>query len=150
MMAAKLFATLALVFAIVAAFARVVSFPAVSVPLQSAYYMFGPNLVLLLSLVTSANFAVLYYSGERIFRARWNRRLTFLHFGLFVFFAISLLIVSAISARAGVGGAPREWMGWALVCMLLGFFSLVASLAVFGINLTLTVVQIVRIRFAKH
>jgi hypothetical protein len=150
MLAAKLFAALALVFAIIEGLARVGAFPAVSVPLQSTYYVFGPELVLLLTLVTSANFAVLYYSGERIFRGHWNRRLTFLHFGLFVCFAISLLIASALSAREGVGVTRDESMRWLVVCMLLGILSLVASLAVFGINLTLTVVQLVRARFARH
>jgi hypothetical protein len=80
MLAAKLFAALALVFAILEGLARVSAFPAISMLLHSVYYVFGPELVLLFSLVICANFAVLYYSGERIFHAGWNRWLTFLHF----------------------------------------------------------------------
>jgi len=146
---AKLFAALAVVFAILAGLARLRPLPGVDVAVHSTYFVIGPILVLLLSLVTSANFAVLYYSGERVFRARWNRKLTFLHFGLFVCFAISLLIVSALSTREGAG-APGESMRWLIIPLLLGIFSLIASLAVFGINLTLTVVQLIRARFARH
>jgi len=146
MPAAKLFALLAVFFALLAAVAKWVPFPGFYVH----DFAMGPTLVLLFCLVTSANFAILYYAGDRIFHVRWHRGLTLLHFCSFVCFGILLSLVFALSTIASNGGISGESMRWVIVPLLLGMFSLVTSLVVFGINMTLSVVQLVRARFARH
>lgn len=150
MFAAKLFATLTVVFAVLAGLSRLLLFPGIDVYLRSTYFVLGPWLVLLFCLLTSANFAVLYYAGERIFHARWNHGLTLGHFCLFLCFAICLSIVFITPNLAVNSGGRPESFDWMIVALPLGLFSLVASLLVFGINLTLTVVQVLRARFASH
>jgi hypothetical protein len=150
MLAAKLFAALAVFFALLAALARLVPFPSLDVPAHATYFVFGPILVLLFCVVASANFALLYYAGVRFFHARWNRTLTILHLSLFVFFGISLSVVFTVSYRIANGPEAGETLRWLVIPSFLGILSLVASLAVFGVNLALVVVQIVRARFATH
>jgi hypothetical protein len=149
MLPAKLFTALAIIFAVLAGFAYVNPLPSVDLFLHGIYLVLGPELVLLFCIVTSANFAILYYAGERIFHARWNRALSLLHVCLFLCFAISLPIVFAVSTRAANGGGS-EAIRWILVPWLLGIFGLVASFVVFAINLALAVVQLLRMRLARR
>lgn len=146
MLPAKLFAALAAIFAILGVLARIVPFPGLDLYVHATYFVLGPMFVLLFCVVTSANFAVLYYAGDRFFHVRWNRMLTLLHFSLFLCFAISFSWLFAFSTGAANGGPSAEGIGWIFVPWLLGVFSLVASLVVFAINLTTAVVQIVRAR----
>jgi heme/copper-type cytochrome/quinol oxidase subunit 1 len=151
MLPAKLFAVLAVVFAIMAGLARLrPPLVGVDVPVHSTYFVLEPILVLLFCALTSANFAVLYYAGVRVFHVRWNRTLSILHLSLFVCFGISLSVVFAVSTRVVNGTEAGEALRWLTILVSLGILGLVASLAVFGVNLTVTVVQIVRARFASH
>jgi heme/copper-type cytochrome/quinol oxidase subunit 1 len=152
MLPAKLFSALALIFLICAGLARLKPFSSVFVdlPLHGTYFVFGPMLVLLFCAVASANFAVLYYAAIRIFHARWNRILSILHFSLLVCFGISLAVVFAAPTHGGTGLDAGEALRWLVIPASLGILSLVACLVVFGANLTLVVVQIVRARFASH
>lgn len=150
MKAARLFAMLTFIFLVLLGLSKLVLLPGLDVTLHSTYLVFGPELVLLFSVVASANFAVLYYAGERIFRADWNRRLTILHFCLFLCFAIALSLAFTVSGLVTNGSMPSGSLRWEAVPMLLGILSLVASLLVFGLNLTLMVAQILRTRFARR
>ena len=76
--------------------------------------------------------------------------MSILHGALFLCFAISFSVLFGVSARAGNGGPSGEEMRWVFVPFLLGIFSLAASFVVFAVNLTLTVVHLVRARFAGH
>jgi len=150
MLPAKLFTSLAIVFAVLAGFAYLNPFQSVDTHVHGTYWVSGPGLVLLFCMVASANFAVLYYAGYRFFHAPWKRGLSLLHVVLFLCFAISFSIVFALSTRAANGGEAGAASGWIIVPWLLGMSSIVASFAVFAINLTLTVVHIVRTRFARQ
>jgi hypothetical protein len=109
----------------------------------------GPKLVLLFCAATSLNFAVLYYAGERIFQARWNRALSILHVCLFMLFAVGLSVSFAISTHATNGSGSEVEMYWSVVLLLVGFSGLVTGFVVFAINLALTVTHIVRARFGS-
>jgi hypothetical protein len=103
-------------------------------------------LVLLFCIVSCANFAVLYYAGNRIFHVRWNRALTLLHFVLFLYFAVSFSLLFATSTRAANSGTSAGPADWIIICGFLGMFSLMVSFVVFAINLTVAAVQLVRAR----
>ena len=151
MLPAKLFAVLAVIFAILAGLVRLrPPLFGVDVAVHSTYFVLEPILVLLFCAVTSANFAVLYYAAVRFFHARWNRMLSVLHFFLLVCFGISLSVVFAVSTRGPNGSHVGETLRWLVIPWFLGILSLVSCLAVFGVNLTLVVVQILRARFASH
>jgi hypothetical protein len=150
MLPAKLFALFAVLFALCAGLARLGAFPAVDVGIHDRFFSVGPVLVLLYCAITSINFALLYYAAIRFLHARWNRAMSILHGALFLCFAISFSVLFALSARAGNGGPSGEEMRWVFVPFLLGIFSLAASFVVFAVNLTLTVVHLVRARFAGH
>ena len=148
MLSAKLFAALAIIFLTCAGLAWLSPMPAVDISVHDKYFAFGPRLVFLFCAVTSVNFAVLYYAAARFFRARWNRTLSVLHFSLFICFGFSLAIVFAMSAR--VANEPEEALRWLVIPWSLGILSLVTCFALFGVNLIMVVVQIVRARFAGH
>jgi len=150
MLPAKLFAALAVAFAVFAGFARLYPLPSVDLGVHSTYFVLGPMLVTLFGMVTSANFAVLYYAVHRCLHARWNRTLSLVHFFLFLFFAISVSLLFPLSTRATNAGEPGAGIGWIFVPLLLAIFSFVTSVLVFAINLTATVVQLVRVRFASR
>lgn len=144
---AKLFAAVTVLFAILAGLARLRPLPGLDVGIHSTYFVIGPARVLLFCTLMSANFAVLYYAVSRLVHGRWNRTLSVLHFSLFLSFAVSLsvlLVVFSISSES------EQAIRWAVVAWLLGVLSFVSSLLVFAINLTLTVVQQVRARFARQ
>jgi heme/copper-type cytochrome/quinol oxidase subunit 1 len=146
MLPAKLFAALAALFAILAGLARVVPSPSIDLYVHATYFVLGPMLVLMFCVVSSVNFAVLYYAGHRIFHVRWNRPLTLLHFVLFLYFAMSFSLLFAFSTRAANGGPPTGTMDWIIISGFLGIFSLIVSFVVFAINLTTAVVQLARAR----
>jgi len=146
---AKLFAALASVFAVLVGLAHLRPFPGVDLYINGVYWVLGPKLVLLFCTATSLNFAALYYAGERIFQARWNRALSILHVCLFMLFAVGLSVSFAISTNATNGSGSDGEMRWSIVCLLLGILSLVACLAVFAVNLLVTVTQIVRSHFGR-
>ena len=150
MLPAKLFAALAAIFAILAGLARVLSAPGIDLYMHSTTFVLGPMLVLIFCAVSGANFAVLYYAGHRIFHVRWNRTLSLLHFSSFLYFAISFSLLFAFSARAANASPSREPMDWIIISGILGVFSLVVSFVIFAVNLTTTVVQIVRTRTATR
>ena len=150
MLAAKLYIALTFAFAVLAGLAYVNPFPSLDLYVHGVYWALGPRLVLLFCMVTSANFAILYYAGERIFHVRWNRGLSLLHVCLFLCFAISLPMVFAVSMRATNGGESSQAIRWIILPWLVGIFGLFASFAVFAINLALVVVQVVRTRFARR
>ena len=150
MLPAKLFAALASIFAILAGLARVSPFPGMDLYLHSKYFVLGPTFMLMFCVVSSANFAVLYYTGERIFNVRWNRALTLVHFVLFLYFAVSFSLLFAVSTRAANGGPYQESMDWIVIAGFLGIFSLIVSFVVFAINLTTAVVQLLRARTASR
>jgi hypothetical protein len=150
MLPANVFAALAVVFAVLAGLAYLSAFPGLDLYVHATYFVLRPSFALLFCVLTSANFAVLYYAGDRFFHARWNRGLSVLHVCLFLCFAICLSVVFAMSARAMSAAQSGEAIGWIGVPWLLGIFSFVTSLVVFATNLTLTVVQLVRARLARH
>jgi heme/copper-type cytochrome/quinol oxidase subunit 1 len=150
MLPSKLFTALAIVFAVFAGLAYLNPFPSVDLSVRGAYWVLGPELVLLFCMVTSANFAVLYCAGDRFFHVRWNRGLSLLHVFLFLCFAIGFSIVFAISTRAANDRESGDAIRWMMVPRLLGIFGLVASFAVFAVNLALTVVHLLRARFARQ
>jgi hypothetical protein len=151
MLPAKLFAALAIVFSICTGLAWLHPLPPAYIAVHATYFEVGPTLVLLFCAATSLNFAVLYYAAARFFHARWNRTLSVLHFSLFVCFSILGSLVFAMSTRPANGPDIGEaTLRWLIIPWILGILSLVASLAVFGVSLTLVVVQIVRARFASH
>ncbi len=150
MLPAKLFAAVAIVFSVLTGLAYLKPFPAVDLYVHGTYWVLGPVLVLLFCAVASANFAVLYYAGDRFFHARWNRALSLLHVFLFLCFAIGISIVFAVSTRAANGGESGAALRWIIAPWLLGLSGLFASFAVFAVNLTMTVVQLVRARLARH
>jgi hypothetical protein len=147
---AKLFAGLAVGFLICAGLAWLNPFPAADVYLHDTYIVFGAAFVLLFCAVASLNFAVLYYAATRFFHARWNLTLSVLHVSLFVCFGVSLSVVFAVSRSIGNSPDAGQALRWLAIPWFLGILSLFASFLVFGVNLTLTVVQIVRARFASH
>lgn len=149
-MPAKLFAGFAVVFFICAGLAWLKPLPAADVYLHDTYIVFGAAFILLFCAVASLNFAVLYYAATRFFHARWNCTLSILHLSLFVCFGVSLSVVFAMSRRMGNSPDAGLALRWLVIPWLLGILSLFASFLVFGVNLTLAVVQIVRTRFANH
>jgi heme/copper-type cytochrome/quinol oxidase subunit 1 len=141
MLPAKLFAVLAVIFAILAGLVRLrPPLFGVDVAVHSTYFVLEPILVLLFCAVTSANFAVLYYAAVRFFHARWNPMLSVLHFSLLVYFGVSLSVVFAVSTHGANGPDVGETLRWLVIPWFLVILSLVACLAVFGVNLTLVVV----------
>ena len=149
MLPAKIFAALAFAFAVLAALAHLNRFPGVDLYVHGAYWVLGPKLVLLFGLVSSLNFAVLYYAGERFFQARWNRALSILHVCLFLSFAIGLSVAFAISTHVANGAGSEGEIRWSVACLLLGLLGLVVSFAVLAVNLAVTVTRIVRTRFGR-
>jgi hypothetical protein len=149
MLPAKMFAVFAVFFAMCAALARLTAFPPMDFAIHESFFAMGPALVFLFCAVTSINFVLLYYAAERIFHARWNRAMSILHAALFLCFGLSFSVVFAMSVRTANGGPSGEEMSWVVVPFFVGIFSLAASFVVFAANLTLTVVQIVRARFAR-
>lgn len=147
---AKLFAGLAIGFAICAGFAWLKPFPGVDFYLHDTYVVFGPIFILLFCAAASLNFAVLYYAAARFFHARWNLPLSALHVSLFVCFGVSLSVVFAVSRSTGNGPDAGQALRWLVIPWFLGIVSLFVSFLAFAVNLTLTVVQIVRARFANH
>ena len=150
MLPAKLFAAFAVVFAILSGFAHLNPFPGLDLYIHGTYWALGPGLVLLFCMVTSANFSILYYAGERIFHARWNRPLSLLHVVLFLCFALNLPIVFGASTRAANGGEAGRALSWIILPWLAGIFGLFTSFLVFAINLALVMVQVIRVRFARR
>jgi heme/copper-type cytochrome/quinol oxidase subunit 1 len=150
MLPAKLFAALGAIFAILAGLTRVVPSPGIDLYIHSSAFAIGPMLVLMFCVVSSANFAVLYYAGERIVNVRWNRALTLVHFVLFLYFAVSFSLLFAVSTRAANGGPYQESMDWIVIAGFLGIFSLIVSFVVFSVNLALAVVQLMRARTASR
>src|SRR5882762_5404035 len=146
---AKLFAALAFAFAMLAGLAHLRPFPGVDLYIHGVYWVLGPKLVLLFCTATSLNFAVLYYAGERIFQARWNRALSILHVCLFLLFAIGLSVAFAISTHFATGAGSEVEIYWTVVPLLVGLCGLVTGFVVFAINLALTVTHIVRARFGS-
>jgi hypothetical protein len=150
MLPAKLFAGLAIVFLICAGLAWLNPLPSVDIYVRAPYFVFGPILVLLFCALTSANFAVLYYAAARFFHARWNRTLSILHFSLLVCFGISFSVVFAVGTRVANGPDVGEaTLRWLFIPLFLGVLSF-ASYVIFGVNLLVVAVQIVRVRFASH
>ena len=151
MLPSKLFAIAAAIFSICAALARLVPVRAgMDIYVHGTYFVYGPVLLFLFCAVASANFALLYYAAVRFFDARWNRLLSLLHFFLFVWFGISLSIVFVIAARAANESEAAGTTLWLVIHWFTGILGLVLSLAVFGVNLALTIIQLVRTRFAIH
>ncbi len=150
MLSAKLFAVLAIVFSTCTGLAWLNPLPSVDIGVRAKYFAVGPVLVLLFCAVTSVNFAVLYYAGARFFRARWNRTLSVLHFLLFVCFGFSFAVVFVMSTRVANGSETGEALRWLVIPFFLGIFSLGASFVLFGLNLTMVIIQIARARFANH
>jgi heme/copper-type cytochrome/quinol oxidase subunit 1 len=146
---AKLFAELAFAFAVLAGLTYLIPFPGLDLYVHGVYWVVGPRLVLLFCVAASLNFAVLYYAGERFFRARWNRALSILHVCLFLSFAIGLSVAFAISTHFATGAGSEVEIYWTVVPLLIGLFGLVTSFAVFVINLALTVTHIVRAGFGS-
>ena len=146
MLPTKLFVVLAIVFSACAGLAWLSPLRAVDISVHDKYFVVGPVFVLLFCAVASVNFAVLYYAGARFFHAEWNRTLSVLHFSLFVCFGLSFAVVFAMSTRPGIGEALR----WLVIPWFLGILSLVGCFILFGINLAIVVVQILRARFASH
>ena len=151
MLPAKLFAGLAVAFSICAGLAWLRPLPSafVSIPGHATYFVFGPVLVLLFCAATSLNFAVLYYAAVRFFHGRWNRTLSVLHFSLLVCFGVSSAVFVESTPVAN-GSDMAQAFRWLIIPWLLGILSFVVCFVVFGVNLTLTIVQIVRARFAIH
>jgi hypothetical protein len=152
MLPAKLFAGLAVAFSICAGLVWLMPPPSASldIAVHATYFAFGPTLVFLFCAATSINFAVLYYAAVRFYHARWNRALSILHFSLFVCFGISLSVVFVVSTRAANSSDMAQAFRWLITPWLLGILSFVVCFVVFGVNLTLTIAQIVRARFASH
>jgi hypothetical protein len=150
MLPAKLFAGLALAFSICAGFAKLFSPPSMDIGVRGEYFSFGPFLVPLFCAVTCANFAVLYYAAARIFQARWNRTLSTLHFSLSVCFGVSGTLFYLMSTRVENHPNGEAGLLWLFALLLVGILSFVASYVVFGINLILVSVQVVRARFATR
>jgi len=146
MLPAKLFAAFAIVSSACAGLAWLSSLPSVDTYVHDKYFVGEPVFVLLFCAVASVNFAMLYYAAARFFHARWNRTLSILHFSLFVCFGLSFAVVFAVSTRPGIGEALR----WFVIPWFLGILSLVSCFVLFGINLAMVVVQILRARFASH
>jgi hypothetical protein len=146
---AKLFAALALVFAVLVGLAHLRPFPGVDLYIHGLNWVLGPKLVLLFCVATSLNFAVLYYAAERFFQARWNRALSILHVCLFLLFAIGLSVAFAISTHVATGAGSEVEIYWSVVLLLVGLCGLVTGFVVFAINLALTVTHIVRARFGS-
>ena len=149
MLPAKLYAVLAMIFAACAGIAWR-NLPGVDIGLHDRFFVVGPMLVLLFCAVSSINFAVLYYAADRFFHACWNRTLSILHLSLFVCFGFSLAFVFAMSTRVASDPGVGEAVRWLVVPFFAGILSLVACFVLFGVNLTMVVVQILRARFASH
>src|SRR6267154_6539511 len=115
---AKLFAALASVFAVLVGLAHLRPFPGVDLYINGVYWVLGPKLVLLFCTATSLNFAALYYAGERIFQARWNRALSILHVCLFMLFAVGLSVSFAISTHFATGAGSEVEIYWTVVPLL--------------------------------
>ncbi len=150
MLSAKLFAVLSIVFLICAGLARLNPLASVDIAIHDRYFAVGPKLVFMFCTVTSVNFAVLYYAAARFFHARWNRTLSVLHFLLFVCFGSSFAVVFATSARAANDPGAGEALRWLAIPWFLGILSLVICFVLFGVNLAIVVIQILRARFAGH
>ena len=150
MPSAKLFAVLAIVFSVCAGLAWLRPLPVVDIAVHDRFFAVGPVLVLLFCAATSVNFTVLYYAGARFFHAHWNRTLSVLHFLLFVCFGFSFAVVFVMSTRVANGPDTGEALRWLVTPFFLGIFSLGASFVLFGVNLTMVIIQIVRARFANH
>ena len=150
MLSAKLFAVLGIVFLICAGLARLNPLASVDIAVHDSYFAVGPKLVFMFCAVTSVNFAVLYYAAARFFHAHWNRTLSVLHFLLFACFGFSFVIVFAMSTRVANDPGAGEALRWLVIPWFLGILSLVICFVLFGVNLSIVVVQILRARFAGH
>jgi hypothetical protein len=151
MLPARLFAGLTLAFSICAGLAWLFAWPAADIAVHDRYFLFGPSLVPLFCALTCANFAVLYYAAVRIFHAKWNRTLSFVHFALSVCFGVFGSVVFPMAAHYGNGANAGEVaLVWVFVALLLGILSFVASYVIFAISLMSVAVQIVRARLASR
>jgi|SRR5579863_883124 len=157
MLPAKLFAGLTLSSSVLAGLAWIFAPPSADMSAPhlalggNVFFAIGPALVPLFCAVTSLNLAVLYFAAVRIFRAEWNRTLSFLHFALTVVAAVSGSIVYPVAAHYGnraTGGESA--LGWVFVSVVLGILCFIVSYVVFAMNLLSVAVQLVRARLTAR
>lgn len=150
MLPARLFAGLAIMSLCFVGLTWLMPQSSIDIYSHDAYFVLGPALLPSFCVVASLNFAVLYYAAVRFFHAKWNRALSILHFSLFVCFGILWSIVFMMSGQVTNGTSAAGGLLWVAVPGFVGLLSLFLCFVVFGVNLTLTVVQVLRARFASH
>ncbi|SRR5216684_2302729 len=146
MLLAKSFAAFGVVLAVAAAGAARLS--PMDVEVHGTYLVFSPSLVLWFCSLTSVNFAILYWVAQKFVPTRWNRTLGILHFVLYFLFVI-LFTVLAVAVRFWDSSHP-EALRWIVVPWLLGILSFLLGLALFFVNLILTLIRTARARLAAH
>ncbi len=146
MLLAKSFAAFGVVLAVAAAGAARLS--PMDVEVHGTYLVFSPSLVLWFCSLTSVNFAILYWVAQKFVPTRWNRTLGILHFVLYFLFVI-LFTVLAVAVRFWDSSHP-EALRWLVVPWLLGILSFLLGLALFFVNLILTLIRTARARLAAH
>jgi len=146
MLLAKSFAAFGVVLAVAAAGAARLS--PMDVEVHGTYLVFSPSLVLWFCSLTSVNFAILYWVAQKFVPTRWNRTLGILHFVLYFLFVI-LFTVLAVAVRFWDSSHP-EALRWIVVPWLLGILSFLLGLALFFVNLILTLIRTAQARLAAH
>jgi hypothetical protein len=146
MLLAKSFAAFGVVLAVAAAGAARLS--PMDVEVHGTYLVFSPSLVLWFCSLTSVNFAILYWVAQKFVPTRWNRTLGTLHFVLYFLFVI-LFTVLAVAVRFW-DSSHAESLRWIVVPWFLGVLSFLLGLALFFVNLILTLIRTARARLAAH
>lgn len=151
MLPAKLFAVAAGIFLLCAGLGTLIpSRAGIDIYVHDTYFVSDPMLIFLFCAFMGLNFAVLYYAAVRFYQAHWNRVLSFLHFALFLCFGVSFSVVFVLTAIVRNGAEIAKAVIWLVIPLILGTLSLLLCFATFTVNLTLTVVQVLRARFASR
>jgi heme/copper-type cytochrome/quinol oxidase subunit 1 len=149
MLPAKLFAVLAVVFAVCVSIGRARALPALDIYLHGTYVILPVGHLFWFSSVLCACFAALYYATTRYLDAGWNLVLGVLHFSLVVLTAI-LFFMAAGSAHLLENGVSQPAIHRVFIPGFLGVLSFLFSWAIFAVNLVWTAVRAMRRRNANH
>jgi heme/copper-type cytochrome/quinol oxidase subunit 1 len=143
MLPAKLFAVLAVVFAVCVRISRARALPALDIYLHDTYVVLPAWHSFWFGSVLCTGFAALYYATTRYLNAGWNRMLGVLHFSLVVL-AAALFFMAAGSTHLLDNGMSQRAIHRVFLPGFLGILSLLFSWVIFAVNLVWTAVRAVR------
>jgi|SRR2546423_10889667 len=138
MLTGKLFAALAIIFALCAWIITGMVPPSLDLSLHEIYLVIAPRQLLLFGLITCAIFSVLYFAIDRLLKVRWNRTLAILHISSVVLAAILFFVVVSLTHSLDSNASEGAIRG-VFITGFLGVLTFVLGCLIFTVNLFWTV-----------